>query len=956
MTDTGDRDRDCSLNRRLLDNVVLKSSYKSSSPTALRYCQLNPGSAAAHIDDINALFDKVDMHVICITETWYKGWHTNKRISIPGFKIIRADRKDGRRGGGVAMYVRSDLKCKILAKSTDACAINYLFVEIKFHGHDCLVGLIYNPPRVDGLPIFAPILEEFYPKYEHGLLLGDLNTDLLQNTTRAIALQQKLDDVSLSIVSKEPTNFSSDTPTLLDVCATSRPEAIEMTSQLSLPGMNTSHDLIYGAYRVCDMIHTETAQEPHYYRNFNRINNEQLQLDIEAQNWLDIYNMTDPDQQLQHLNKIVLWLLGLHAPLRKYIKRDPVNPWFTFDIEKAVIERNIAYKVWKVRKTTTDRDRYKEQRRRVNYLIREAKRAYMRRYLDPKLPARKLWRNLDTVGATDTVDNNIVYTSGQLNSHFTSHQGNVANPNTAVHDGTTTGEFSFCNTYDLEVFNAVWQIKSNAVGTDEIPIKFLRMLLPYIMPHITHIFNTILTSSTFPLTWKTSKVLPLAKKADPGSLSDYRPISVLPALSKAMEIIMKRQIIGHVENFGLLNRFQSGFRKHHSTSTALIKITDDLLRASDSKLTSVLVLLDFSKAFDSVDHELMCAKLVTQYGFTTCAVGLIRSYLSNRTQYVFANGQSSSFLPLTTGVVQGSVLGPILFSLFINDITSQITSCSYHLYADDVQLYISCNPNDIELCINQLNADLCRLYQWSQVNGISINSSKSQAMIINPSQLTRVVPPIHLGDDEIACFPKLRNLGLIMNQELTWNDHITKLCRSVLFTLRRLWTTASFTPTETRKKLVSSLIIPQFLYCDVIFSKTTAGLREKLKVAFNSCARYVFGMSRRQHISEHANKLLGVPLDVFYSYRICHTMYKLIKSGDPGYLHGRLQFGRSRRMLNLITPINRSNSLASSFFVQGAILWNGLPVDVRRESSMGKFKKECLSHLCRSAGGNNMLG
>jgi hypothetical protein len=131
------------------------------------------------------------------------------------------------------------------------------------------------------------------------------------------------------------------------------------------------------------------------------------------------------------------------------------------------------------------------------------------------------------------------------------------------------------------------------------------------------------------------------------------------------------------------------------------------------------------------------------------------------------------------------------------------------------------------------------------------------------------------------------------------NDHITKLCRSVLFTLRRLWTTASFTPTETGEKLVFSLIIPKFLYCEVFLSKTTAGIREKLKVAFNSCARYIFGMSRRQHISEHVKKLLGVALDVFYSFKICHTMYKLIKSGSSGYLRGRLRFDRSRRKLNL---------------------------------------------------------
>jgi Reverse transcriptase (RNA-dependent DNA polymerase) len=949
MTDTGGRDRDCSLNRMFLGNVVLKSSYKQSRPGMLKFCHLNPGSAAAHVDEINALFDGVDMDIVCVSETWYKGWHTNKRIGIPGYQIVRADRKDGRRGGGVAMFIRAGIRYKILAKSPDACIINYLFVEIKYHGHDCLIGLVYNPPRIEGLPIIAQLMQEYYPKYERSLLLGDFNVNLLVSTPRCTEFQQALDDVCLSVISRIATNYTSAIPTLIDICASCDPDSIKMFSQISLPGMNTGHDLIYGSYEICEVAQNNVEVPHHFYRSYDRIHMEQLIADIEAQDWSAIYNMSDPDQQLQHFNKIIIWLLNLHAPLRKYVKKDPVNPWFTFDVEKAVIERNIAYRVWKRRKTISDRNRYKDLRRRVHYLIRQAKRSYMSRFLNPNLPSKTLWRNLEAVGAKDSSDNNVIFTPDQLNAHFTSvTNDNLIDPPLRPRMNSSRA-FGFSNTYELEVFNSVLQVKSNAIGMDEVPMKFLRILLPYILPYITHIFNTVLTTSCFPRTWKVSKILPLAKTAEPSALSDYRPISILPALSKALEVIIRRQITAHVEDNGLLNRFQSGFRSKHSTSTALLKITNDLLKASESKMLSILVLLDFSKAFDSVDHQILCDKLAHQFNFTTSAVNLIRSYLSDRVQLVNVNGAASSFLPLSSGVVQGSVLGPLLFSLFINDITSFITNCKYHLYADDVQLYISCKPNDIASCVSLMNEDLHKIHRWSVSNGISINPTKSQAMIINPSSSAlHTAPAISLGNNEIPYCAKLKNLGLMMNQNLTWNDQISKICKNVYFSLKRLWTTALFTPIETKKKLVTALIIPQFLYCDVIFSKTTARLRERLKIALNSCARYIYGIPRRQHISEHTNKILGVPLDTFFSYRICQAMFRLIKSGSPSYLYDELQFGRSERIFGLLTPSHRSFARASSFFVQGAILWNGLPVEVRRESSMGKFKKECLLHLCRS--------
>jgi len=259
---------------------------------------------------------------------------------------------------------------------------------------------------------------------------------------------------------------------------------------------------------------------------------------------------------------------------------------------------------------------------------------------------------------------------------------------------------------DEEVVTAISRVKSNALGLDGISLKFLKLLLPAVTPCITHIFNTILSKSIFPRVWKVSRVLPFPKKRNPSERSDYRPIRILPSLSKAIELLMRDQIVQFLDRHKLLNEFQSGFRPAHGTTTALLKISDDVQMARERRLVSILLLLDFSKAFDSVIHSLLCAKLSGLYRFGASAVNLVKSYLSYRYQAVWANNILSDSVPLLRGVAQGSVLGPLLFSLFINDHPLSVRFCNHHMYADDVQLYLSCDPSNIADGIKLMNEDL----------------------------------------------------------------------------------------------------------------------------------------------------------------------------------------------------------------------------------------------------------
>lgn len=375
----------------------------------------------------------------------------------------------------------------------------------------------------------------------------------------------------------------------------------------------------------------------------------------------------------------------------------------------------------------------------------------------------------------------------------------------------------------------------------------------------------------------------------------------------------------------------------------LLLVTGDIRKNIDCRNLTILVLLDFSKAFDSVDFDILSQKLV-DIGFSSSSIKLIRSYLFGRTQCVLSNDHISNSLQLSTGVPQGSILGPLLFSLFINDLT-HVLQCSYHLFADDVQIYTACTLSDISFGVRRINNELQKVVEWAKQNKLQLNVGKTQAIAIYGSQLdTAVFPPLLVNNVVVPYSSKVKNLGIMMDNTLKWHSHVNLISSKVHFILRRLWRFSYLTPLDIKIKLVKSLILPLLTYGDVVLGALDSTESSKLNVLFNTCTRYVFCIRRFDHISPYTTKVLGCTFLQYLKYRQCLFMFRVLKDLKPDYLHRDIVIGSSVRTKNIIIPRHRSRYLANSFMVYSAGLWNDLPYLMRRIDSLAKFKCACLEY------------
>uniref|UniRef100_A0A8D3AUE7 Reverse transcriptase domain-containing protein n=1 Tax=Scophthalmus maximus TaxID=52904 RepID=A0A8D3AUE7_SCOMX len=341
-----------------------------------------------------------------------------------------------------------------------------------------------------------------------------------------------------------------------------------------------------------------------------------------------------------------------------------------------------------------------------------------------------------------------------------------------------------------ELTSLVTSSKSSTCLLDPIPSRLFKDVLPLINNSILDQINLSILTGYVPKAFKVAVVKPLLKKPtlDPDILANYRPISNLPFISKILEKTVANQLCDYLHRNSLLEDFQSGFRKHHSTETALLKVTNDLLMASDSGYVSILVLLDLSAAFDTIDHKILLQRL-EHIGIKGTALEWFKSYLSDRFQFVNVNNKSSMHTKVRHGVPQGSVLGPILFTLYILPLGNIIRKrrINFHCYADDTQLYLSIKPDETNQ-VDKLLDCLKDIKAWMTYNFLLLNSEKTEVIILGPKHLRETLSDhiVTLDGITLASSSTVRNLGVTFDQDMSFDSHLKQVSRTAFFHLRNI--------------------------------------------------------------------------------------------------------------------------------------------------------------------------
>ena len=460
---------------------------------------------------------------------------------------------------------------------------------------------------------------------------------------------------------------------------------------------------------------------------------------------------------------------------------------------------------------------------------------------------------------------------------------------------------------------------------------------------VVHIINSCLEHRVFPNAWKTAVVHPIPKKAEMVSYSDFRPISILPVLSKLLEKLVHFQLSDYLFTHHLLPERQSGFRPLHSTTTVLADFVDDCLRATDGGQVTLSIMLDYSKAFDSLDHSMLLSKL-HYVGVDRSSLLFFQSYLEGRQQVVSlptADGTLwSSSLSLATGVPQGSVLGPLLFVLYMFDLPSVHLSGSLHQFADDSQIYYRFPPAQCMDVIRTVNDDLAKIVKWSMRNALQLNSKKTIAIIFGSAHLLSSIDMdscrILLCGDRVAFVDSCRYLGVVMDAHLSFSLHVSNLAQLAYGKLKLLFPFLRILSTKVKLRLVQAFILSSIDYCDAVYGPAlSAWLQYRVQLIQNSCLRFAAGVLRRDHITPHFIAHGWIDLRHRRLLHVLTLVHKILVTGLPVYLC--MKFTRRgdrhdialRNVADLHLPAPRSSWLARSFCYVGAKAYNLLPRHLR---------------------------
>lgn len=922
----------------------------------MKIAHINIRSIFTGFNEFSEIVLKEDFDIVAVTETWLSGGVELGAVAIQGYKFFHWPRTS--RGGGVGIYYRDTYSGESLSLNLNLGSnLEYLFMKFRFGGVTINIGVFYRPPNCNLNNCVADldnILSNVCLSQGEIICLGDLNVDFFKMRN---PVADCFESYGLSQILNEPTRITCNTQTLIDPIFISNDELMSTVGTIPCDGIS-DHRMVYTELKLRAV---RPGPRLITFRCFNYFDYDKFLEDLYNLPWMNVIVEKNIDEKISTFNRFILELFNKHAPLIERRVSKPRAPWLTDNLKMIMKLRDRALQKFKRSRSEEDWISYKKLRNFAVESTRGEKSAYLRSICVEK-NSSKTWRALRNMnirsGRVNVIPTSISHPE-DISEHFASFSRNSSDVDPQTIDFYSNGRFdpgdsfSISMTSAAEVNSILNDLKSDALGIDNINATMLKYCSPFIDDVIVNIINSSIEESYYPDAWKVSIGRPIPKKNDVDSYDDLRVISILPTISKIFEKVLYNQIYKFVKK-KILPESQCGFRRGFSTATALTTVLNDLMEAHDRGMASALILLDYSKAFDTIDHGLLISKLI-YYGFDDPAVSLLHSYLQRRSQRIFSNGIYSSPRDVHTGVPQGSILGPLLFIIYTADILGSVSHCKVQAYADDVQLYMHFDPSDVGVVNDRLNEEMANIASISRQHALNLNAKKTVLLCfssMNTRQVLRNALNVSVGDTRLPLSESARNLGLHLDVDLRFCGHVRSLLRRAYTNLKLLYSNRHVLSQSLKRVLCESLVLSHFTYCDFLYGPCLRRLeKDRIQRVQNNCCRLIYGLRKFDHISGALISTGWLNMDGRRKLHLADFTVKLLRSPDSpkhllsGFVSVESRHGRGTRFGGrFLVPRHRTAMFCRSFIYCAVSLLNSLPEDLRN-LSVNRFRVKYKQYL-----------